>query len=295
MGDEPGTPDILYHYCSNATFLSIVESDSIRLSDLSLSNDSQEGRWVRKVFEEYCTSHGVARHHLDTALGDFDGLLGFIGAVGFCMSEREDALSQWRAYADDGYGMAIGFPTSNFCSLREAQSGESWGFTLNRIAYGAAEQQAAISKTASKIKWYIDNGSLKPQHLPLIGLSSDDEINKIKKLRNDMLFSYLFFLPDLYTIKNPAFSEEAEWRLISIFTGKEGPGSPGDLNSMNYRSLRDRIVPFRDLPLHHEGQSPIKRVVLGPRNITPISVVKGFLAKHGHEDVEVIPSTASYR
>lgn len=45
----------------------------------------------------------------------------------------------------------------------------------------------------------------------------------------------------------------------------------------------------------HEGQSPIRKVVLGPRNITPISVIKGFLAKHGHEDVEVVPSKASYR
>jgi hypothetical protein len=48
MGDEPDTPDILYHYCSNATFLSIIESNTIRLSDLSLSNDSQEGRWGRQ-------------------------------------------------------------------------------------------------------------------------------------------------------------------------------------------------------------------------------------------------------
>lgn len=107
----------------------------------------------------------------------------------------------------------------------------------------------------------------------------------------------IFYLLEIYTpLRTPAFSEEAEWRLISIIVGRGAEWEPSsDLKSMEFRALRDRIVPFRAHPLHHEGQSPIKRVVLGPRNITPISVVKGFLAKHGHEDVEVIPSTASYR
>ena len=41
----------LYHYCSNATFTSIIESKSIRLSLLTLSNDTKEGQHVRDVME----------------------------------------------------------------------------------------------------------------------------------------------------------------------------------------------------------------------------------------------------
>ena len=44
-------PEYLYHYCSNASLLDILASHKVRLSDLSLSNDSLEGRWVRKVFQ----------------------------------------------------------------------------------------------------------------------------------------------------------------------------------------------------------------------------------------------------
>ena len=37
----------LYHYCSNDTFLSILRNSELWLSELTLSNDSMEGIWVR--------------------------------------------------------------------------------------------------------------------------------------------------------------------------------------------------------------------------------------------------------
>ena len=40
---------ILYHYCSNIAFHSIIENRRIWLSSLSLSNDSMEGRIVAEI------------------------------------------------------------------------------------------------------------------------------------------------------------------------------------------------------------------------------------------------------
>lgn len=203
MGDEPGTPDILYHYCSNATFLSIVESDSIRLSDLSLSNDSQEGRWVRKVFERYCRAHGVSDDHIDAALRDLDLTIEFIGAAGFCMSGRDDTLSQWRAYADDGFGVAIGFSAKHFVDVSDIGSKDGRGFRLRKILYEEGEQATAISEASDKIISYINRGALKSQYSIPRGPTTDDDILAIKNLRQSMWYANILFLGNLYTIKNP--------------------------------------------------------------------------------------------
>lgn len=39
-------PEMLYHYCSLSTFLKIIESKQIWLSDIRKSNDSKELRWI---------------------------------------------------------------------------------------------------------------------------------------------------------------------------------------------------------------------------------------------------------
>lgn len=41
--------DVLYHYCSTDTFHAIVSKSCVRLSALSLSNDTLEGKMVSEV------------------------------------------------------------------------------------------------------------------------------------------------------------------------------------------------------------------------------------------------------
>jgi hypothetical protein len=65
------------------------------------------------------------------------------------------------------------------------------------------------------------------------------------------------FIPHLYTLKNPAFREEKEWRLIALGT----PGNPlgaiinghqptsWELRSVDYYAKPDRLVPFRALSI----------------------------------------------
>src|SRR6202035_5793546 len=107
----------LYHYCSNASFLSIVSTKEIWAFDFSLSNDLLEGKWIREVFSQYCVEKKVSTRDQLTLLQHFDGLMSLSGGAGFCMSEEGDLLSQWRAYADDGIGISIGFNKDYFDAL----------------------------------------------------------------------------------------------------------------------------------------------------------------------------------
>lgn len=103
------------------------------------------------------------------------------------------------------------------------------------------------------------------------------------------------FIQTLYLIKNETFSEENEWRIISSYSNNINTDSSNSITKMKFRASHDKIIPYRTLDLTKLDQPIIKRVILGPRNITPISVIKGFLAKHGHDDVEVVLSSATYR
>lgn len=47
-------PDVIYHYCSVGTFISIIENKTLRLSDITKSNDSMELIWfVESIQEEF--------------------------------------------------------------------------------------------------------------------------------------------------------------------------------------------------------------------------------------------------
>ena len=43
---------LIYHYCTMDTFVSIIKNQTIRLSDITKSNDSMELLWVEKYIRE---------------------------------------------------------------------------------------------------------------------------------------------------------------------------------------------------------------------------------------------------
>ena len=103
------------------------------------------------------------------------------------------------------------------------------------------------------------------------------------------MFQYLF------RFKNPAFSEEREWRLISLSLRDPDDSVFTDAKELEFRARQDRIVPVRRIQLDDVGVKPIDRVVLGPRNISPEIVIASLLKKSGFDNVEISRSGASYR
>lgn len=52
MNSSTKIPDTIYHYCSMATFMSIVENHSFWLTDTRCMNDTLEGKWIIKRLEK---------------------------------------------------------------------------------------------------------------------------------------------------------------------------------------------------------------------------------------------------
>ena len=124
---EKDDQTVLYHYCSPETFLEIIKNKTIRFSDINLLNDEEEGRYGYGVFLE------AANLMLENSKPDFiDGFdIAFVDLVdgawhnmGFrlssflsCFSTDGDSLGQWRAYAADAEGFAIGFRASRIRAM----------------------------------------------------------------------------------------------------------------------------------------------------------------------------------
>lgn len=102
---------IIYHYCSVGAFQKIIETSTIWLTHARQTNDANEGvRYINHLQsivnsisyindEEKSIAHTILQIHKDRIEFPYIG----------CFSTKADLLSQWRAYGDDGKGIAIGF------------------------------------------------------------------------------------------------------------------------------------------------------------------------------------------
>src|SRR5687768_12796503 len=116
---KPADDAILYHYCDAAAFQAICTSRNMRFSDLFSLNDWLEIHWGYSIWEAAATQllDKVGRPFLD----EIDKIIHTSGMCGLpvasCYSLDGDVLSQWRAYADDGRGYAIGFKAKDLLKL----------------------------------------------------------------------------------------------------------------------------------------------------------------------------------
>ncbi len=282
----------LFHYCSNTTLTSIVSSKEIWASQLTLSNDAMEGKWVREVFRHYCEEKGMSAPVQNDLLTHLDFVIEMAAYAGFCMSEEGDLLSQWRAYSDNGAGVSIGFNKEYFETLGNLRRdrGDTFSAHLTNIEYNITEQKKLIAEHTDEIIKLVEDGALRFPSL----LATEEDQKAWRKKFQSMGLRFIFYYFSLFRMKNPAFAEEREWRIIShVFKFRDN--NIDDLAKMEFRPQLDRIMPFTRIPLEPLSQPSITEIVLGPRNVTPIHVLESLLRRYGWTNVSIRNSKASYR
>jgi hypothetical protein len=293
---ESGVTDdamILYHYCSTTAFESIVRNKTFRASSLSLSNDTMEGGWLVKLFDEVAAEKSLwpqRREQLSTYIR-FN--IDVSDSLGFCLSEEGDLLSQWRGYADNGHGLSIGFSKK---ALEEISSGldadKEGRFVLEKVLYDKGSQRKIVSELYHEILPIINDGALDTV-LPTILTPEDDPQYQARKkgvaiaFKKFIVFNLTRIFPLMFTLKNPAFSEEKEWRAISPVMHK--------YDELLFRSARDRLIPYREFSFGHSQLPVIKEIIIGPKNITPTRLIEAFAKQQGLTEVTVRRSDATYR
>ena len=107
-----GEEETLWHYCSTETLMSIAKKQEFWLGNLFFMNDSMEFEWFRQLaleaFNWWEPPTEIGKNVIYRFLKSDHLKPVYCG----CFSRIEDDLSQWRGYADDGRGVAIGFDLS---------------------------------------------------------------------------------------------------------------------------------------------------------------------------------------
>ena len=216
-----------------------------------------------------------------------------LDGLGFCLSEEDDLLSQWRGYAADATGVSIGFSKEYLKRLAKRN-----GCLLGRVTYDPSAHEARVEPTYRELTHRIKDGTLKldrglgiiqtagmtDQQMAAAAMASFGE--EFLKLGPKLL--PLFY--QLYLLKSPAFREEQEWRVLTMLT-TDGE----DEDACSHRITDNRIVPYRKVELVELLPSPIVEVILGPKHGTPPKIVENFLKLNRYGVIKVRRSKASYR
>ncbi|MFN8012450.1 MAG: DUF2971 domain-containing protein [Holophagaceae bacterium] len=262
--------------------LAICSSKKLRFSDVFSMNDCMEMHWGYGIWELAASEliNELGKEFLDEIDKNIhvSGLLGL--PVISCLSLQGDVLSQWRAYADDGKGYAIGFRSNQLAKMPVRPI---------RVLYDKGAQIREVKTTVQAIHAAMLAGGL-------------DELGG---------FSSLCFglATDLAALKNPAFFEEQEVRLVHLLDLRRGNSSlhlvdeggtafgaevPGEPVSFLIRG--DTPAAFIDLKFAKDGEpNAIAEVVIGPKNHALPSGISIFLETLGLNSVKVRKSIASYR
>ncbi len=288
-----GSKEILYHYCSTEAFHSIVTTHSIRLSDLSLSNDLMEGNMPTDALVRLAKRDRLDGGAIQILRGKLDLYIKECHSLGFCLSKHRDKLSQWRGYAADATGVAIGFSREYLELLRDEytrmEEGDFLGFTIEEVKYDQKEHEAQVQSLYEELKKAIEKGISLEVKMDMFTntRSNNPELQEIGSIKAALDRSIFFIIFDLaFVFKSPAFSEEAEWRLLARNMGKK----------IKYNVKSDCLIPYMSYELKQFGSIPvIANVILGPKHRTSDIAILRFLNSYGYAGVGVSCSAASYR
>lgn len=262
----------------------ILDGRSLHLGQLSGMNDSMEFRWLESV-ASVATGRFVSNiHEISTDRRVVNVLLEFFYQLGketaslrreahcVCFSSKWDVLSQWRAYADDGAGFAIGFSRK----WLESQG----GLRLAEVCYDTRLHVDLVTDELKRCSRYA------------ITLSQNDEqfaekaaTEFFKRIASDSIYC-----------KNPKFDEEKEWRLYYALDVDPQADPPTPLLKQGYRARGSELTHYLILSFK-ENPKAVRTIALGPRNPAlenPVALHQ-FLATSGYGHVRIVGSEATYR
>lgn len=222
----------LYHYTNVQAVHSILESETIRLTDIRFLNDSEE------LHDGLTTLEETLMNEVSTNLIHKENAIKFIQQslinsetsgneldplFVFSLSSAKDQLSQWRAYGS----YAIEFDKEQLLENVKIFSPCRYNF-VEKIRRSTSEVQKAVTVIATEME--KNEGGLGPH-------GYDSIIN---------------LMYDAATFKHDGFIEEKESRIIM---------QADDRHETKYRSRNGMLIPYIDVKLPLDC---IKSIQIGP-------------------------------
>jgi hypothetical protein len=281
---SPATPEILYHYTGQLGLQGILTNQSIWASHVQFLNDGSEMTLCLDLVKshlhtrpdfESSTVTGRALRCMEDWTSRIDGPSIFVASF----TERGDLLSQWRGYCKPGDAYSIAVSRSVIETAVDPAHGAINPFwRLTRCLYDEVEQVAAVAK---HVEEHIQRLSARLDAFP--GEDLDRQINSAG-------WAFAVELMQLApAIKDNAFEEEQEWRLVSARVDHPSV-------RVHFRPGKHTLVPYFDLPL--PGLSAAHpAITVGPSPYPKLSVqgVALLAQSLGIEYGPIAPSAIPFR
>lgn len=266
----------------------------LRLSLLTMSNDTNEGRHAVDMAQRLLP--GDFKHR-DAAIEQLKLVMNAVSALGFCLSVHGDLLSQWRGYADDARGVAVGFNRDALKQATDEFNSERLIVRLVPIAYGQEFLETMIKEDLAPIIEQYATGKMRmPVGGLFLGLRSEFELliqeEAFRKASGELFWMLMRLVNYAYMVKSPFFAEEKEHRLLSLVTVQDQKLA---LDDASFVVGADGLKPYREFPAERFDPKLVTKITVGPRHHTPAHVMRLFLDSNGFEHVEMTRSTGSYR
>ena len=250
----------LYHYTTGENFIKIIQSGEFWATQIACLNDTTELTYATEQILQRVKDKLLTRHNenIDPALKWIRKVLSAPGSefspvFVACFSEQRDDLSQWRAYSGGEGGYAIQFDSKELskAELLPMEDGTIPSpISLVRVQYDTADHAIMFDDILEWTEKFF---------LELEGRKNSPTV---EKWTEEFCFYWLTNLAAFAPlIKNPAFQDEREWRLIYQL----GPNDP-HLRPKNPRGLKFRqrqSMMSRHIPLHLKTL-PVTGVLVGP-------------------------------
>jgi hypothetical protein len=244
-------PPILYHYTDGTGLLGILDSGTIRLTDVFGLNDPSEIRHgiehASKLFTKLTTGRPVVEpfsaQFSETMKGHIEQIARIFVAS---FSRSGNDLGQWRAYAANGTGFALGFDGPLLEKAFVAQGSDR--NTTIHLYYDDKHLTQAMERLvrpAMQILEWAANRKL-PETLVRTFLSSIADPLGIASLHVAMLF------------KHPAYRNEDEYRFMHI--------RPTDAkaDAFKYRARGSSLIRYAEFDWRKHCPDALREVAIGP-------------------------------
>jgi DUF2971 family protein len=284
-------PPFLYHYTNDAGLAGIIESGRLWFSDIFALNDPSELRHGLYIVIDLLKSRATdARPEIVTFASMFErfDLDAGIEAAGHfffcCFSADGDDLGQWRAYADNGQGFALGFDTR---SLEDAFTKRKGKPIKQYATFHITYDDTELTRIQTALVDLVD---------PLISLP------RTARVRGDALHAYMMDLLVYHSMdvirgvmffKHEAYRNEKEYRFQQLFR-RDKPAP-----DVKHRQRGTSLVRYREFDWRKLAPGSLKKIVIGPAadRIKAARFAKDYVAAfHADPDkVKIVYSNIPYR
>ena len=250
--------DILFHYTTKDSAEKILKSGEIFFGPLAWMNDELEIVYgidfllslIDEIHEPY-NATGSSEETFILYLRDAIDQMryGFNGIFVLSLTEMDDRLSQWRAYGDDGHGVALGFSKTSLLKL--PSNGHNISFMLIPIIY----DENHLKKIHDNI---MDVFKLSLEEEKELDLFKKKEKFYLRERANEIA-SQLALLPLI--LKSVEFREEKEWRLLGVVDRKY---LEKVVRKIDIRDYSKDYLPIDLNQLSHFAKTPLAELLAGP-------------------------------